>query len=147
MNASKTGVTCDDISSAMVRFLAEAERLSELPGGIPFAFNLVMDLARFSHGCMGEGDLDSSGYGERPSDEEIDRLIIDLATRRRQMEPSWNHFKALKQLRNQSRKVADYGVDGFCAKSIELLSGWEKPTVQAAKVVKNTPAYLMQTRY
>ncbi|KAL8947737.1 MAG: hypothetical protein Q9183_007753 [Haloplaca sp. 2 TL-2023] len=138
LNARKTGVTSDDISSVMMHFLAEAEELSQLLGGIPLAFDLVMDLARFSLGCVGDGDSHSAGFGDRPSDNEVDRLIIDLATKRKQMEPSWSHVEALETLREQNKRVADYGVDGFCAKSIELLDGWEKPVAQGSEVGNDT---------
>ncbi|KAL8965509.1 MAG: hypothetical protein Q9183_003815, partial [Haloplaca sp. 2 TL-2023] len=141
LNARKTGVTSDDISSAMMRFLAEAEGLSQLPGGIPLAFNLVMDLARFSLGCVGDGDSHSVGFGDRPSDNEVDRLIIDLATKRKQIEPSWNHVEALETLREQNERVADYREDGFCAKSIEVLDGWEKAVAQDSKVGNDTASH------
>ncbi|KAL8649530.1 MAG: hypothetical protein Q9226_005540 [Calogaya cf. arnoldii] len=127
MNARKTGVTCDDISAAIWDFLDEVEGVRQLPGGIPIAFDLVMDLGRYSYGCVGDGDSHSSGYGDRLSDSEVDRLISELALERRKVEPSWNHEKALQSLKEQNKKLKEYGIDGFCEGSIKLMDGWEKP--------------------
>ncbi|KAL8847574.1 MAG: hypothetical protein Q9221_007394 [Calogaya cf. arnoldii] len=127
MDARKTGVTCDDISAAMWDFLDEVEGVRQLTGGIPIAFDLVMDLGRYSYGCLGDGDSHSSDFGDRPSDSEVDRLIRELAPERRKMEPSWNHEKALESLKEQNKKLKEYGIDGFCENSIKLMYGWEKP--------------------
>lgn len=113
MRARKTGVTSDDISSAMMEFLAEVKGVWKLPGGIPIAFDLVMDLARYSYGWLGDSDSGSEGYGNRPSDRVIDRLISQLAVERRRVEPSWNHVKAHESLSKQNKHLAEYGIDGF----------------------------------
>ena len=64
LNARKTGITSDDMSSAMLKYLSEVEGVKRLPGGIPIAFDLVMDLARYSYGSLDDGDGKASGYGE-----------------------------------------------------------------------------------
>ena len=126
LNARKTGITSDDMSAAMLKYLSEVEGVKILPGGIPIAFDLAMDLARYSYGSLDDGDGNASGYGDRPSDAVVDRLIVDLAVERRQVEPGWDHTKALEKLREQSRYVAEYGIEGFCERSIGVLEGWEK---------------------
>ena len=126
LNARKTGVTSDDMSSAMLKYLFEVSGVRSLPGGIPIAFDLVMDLARYSYGSLDDGDNNASGYGDRPSDAVVDGLIADLAVERRRMEPGWDFGKALEKLRKQSKHVAEYGIEGFCERSIGLLEGWEK---------------------
>lgn len=126
--ARKTGVTSDDLSASIMDFLDEVEVVRDLPGGVPLAFDLVMTLAEHSYGGLDGG---GSGYGERPSDPEVDRLISELVVERRQMEPSWNHEGALESIEYQNKYLREYGINGFCSGSIKLLSGWEKaaPTV------------------
>lgn len=126
LNARKTGVTSDDMSSAMLKYLSEVSGVRALPGGIPIAFDLVMDLARYSYGSLDDGDGKASGYGDRPSDTVVDGLIIDLARDRREVEPGWDFGKALTSLREQRKHVAEYGIEGFGVESIGLLEGWEK---------------------
>ncbi|KAL8957482.1 MAG: hypothetical protein Q9193_005257 [Seirophora villosa] len=126
LNARKTGITSDDMSAAMLKYLSEVAGVKRLPGGIPIAFDLVMDLARYSYGSLDDGDGKASGYGDRPSDAVVDDLIAELAVERREVEPGWDFRKALEELREQSKHVAEYGIEGFCEESIALLEGWEK---------------------
>ena len=126
LNARKTGITSDDMSAAMLQYLSEVEGVKRLPGGIPIAFDLALDLARYSYGSLDDSDGNASGYGDRPSDAVVDRPIVDLAVERREVEPAWDHTKALTSLREQRKHVAEYGIEGFCVESIALLEGWEK---------------------
>lgn len=119
----------------MLKYLSEVEGVKRLPGGIPIAFDLAMDLARYSYGSLDDGDNHASGYGDRPSDAIVEGLIADLAVERRRVEPGWDFGKALTSLREQSEHVAEYGIEGFCVESIGLLAGWEK---SAAEVVDLT---------
>ncbi|KAL8672047.1 MAG: hypothetical protein Q9168_003474 [Polycauliona sp. 1 TL-2023] len=123
-DSRRTGVTSDDMSAAMMPFLAEIANVRHLPDGVPLAFDLVMDLARYSYGGLDGGGC---GYGERPSDDVVDRLIQDLAEERRELEPEWDFGKVLEKLRKQNKYLAEYGIEGFCESSIGLLSEWEKP--------------------
>ncbi|KAI4226906.1 MAG: hypothetical protein LQ349_006810 [Xanthoria aureola] len=124
LNARKTGITSDDMSAAMLKYLSEVEGVKRLPQGIPIAFDLAMDLARYSYGSLDDSDSNASGYGDRPSDAVVDSLIADLALERREVEPGWDFGKALTSLREQRKHVAEYGIEGFCVGSIGLLDGW-----------------------
>ncbi|KAL8693006.1 MAG: hypothetical protein Q9224_003840, partial [Gallowayella concinna] len=127
MDSRRTGVTYDDISSAMMEYLREVEDVWQLPGGVPLAFDLVMDLARYSHDGLGDGDSRSCGFGDRPSDPEVDSLLSALAKIRKEEEPSWNYMEVVESLKMQKKHLAAFGINGFCSNSIVLLSGWEKP--------------------
>ena len=118
----KTGVTSDDMSEAMMPFLDEIEGLRELPESTAVAFDLVMTLAGYSY-----GDLDSgAGYGERPSDPVVDNLLAELAEDRIEIEPFWNFSKVLDNLQKQAKNLSGYGIEGFCARTIDLLTAWQK---------------------
>ena len=75
-NARKTGVTSDDMNKAIMPFPDEVEELIRLPNSTEVAFDLVLDLAGYSYGEM---DCKGYGYSERPSDIEIDDLLVELA--------------------------------------------------------------------
>ncbi len=122
-NARKTGVTSDDVSQAMMPFLEEVEELRELPESTAIAFDLVMTLGEYSYGELGGG---ASGYGERPSDVEVDDLLVDLATERKQIDPSWNFVHVLETLRERAEDLSGFGIEDFCTQTIELLSAWQR---------------------
>ena len=122
LNSKKTGVTSDDISSAMVPFLREVNDVRKLPNSAEIAFDLVMTLARYSYG---ELDGHGSGYGDRPSDAIVDDLLSDLAPERRDVDPSWDFVTVLDKLRKQADVLNQSGNEGFCTGSIALLSKWK----------------------
>ena len=122
-NAKKTGVTSDDMSKAMMPFLDEVEELRTLPNSTAIAFDLVMTLGEYSYGELGCG---GSGYDERPSDIEIDELLVELATERKKIEPFWDFSTELDTLRERAKELDDFGIEGFCAETIDLLSAWKR---------------------
>lgn len=83
----------------MLPFLDEAEELLDIPGSVKIVFDLIMKLASYSYGDMESG----SGDGDRPSDSEVDALLLKLAPKRRGIEPRWNYQEILKEL----KEVAD----------------------------------------
>jgi len=98
--ARKSGVTSDDLSDAMMPFLAEVEELLEFPNSTVIAFDLVVALGGYSYGGLNSGGC---GYGERPSDVEVDDLLVELAPERRKVEPSWNFVGVLESLKKALR--------------------------------------------
>lgn len=122
-NARKTGISSDDMSEAMLPFLDEIEELRKLPDSTAIAFDLVMTLGEYSYGDMNSG---GSGYGERPSDQDVDELLVELATERKNIDPSWNFLHVLDTLQERAENLADYGIEDFCARTIDLLSSWQR---------------------
>ena len=120
-NARKTEVSSDDMSEAMMPFLKEVGELREFPDSTAVAFDLVMRLGRCSYG---EIDCDGCGCGDRPSDQDVDDLLVEFATERRKIEPSWEFFQVLGALQRQAKYLSDYGIKGLCAQTIMLLSAW-----------------------
>lgn len=84
----------------------------------------MLALGDYSYGDV---DSDGGGYGERPSDELVDGLLAELAVERREMEPSWAYAPVLKTLKGTAKFLGQYGIEGFCAATIGLLEGWDKP--------------------
>lgn len=122
-NARKTGVTSDDMSQAMMPFLDEIEDLRKLPGSTAIAFDLVITLGEYSYGEMSGG---ASGYDERPSDLEVDELLDELAMERKKIEPSWDFSRVLDTLEERAKELDSFGIERFCAETLELLSAWKR---------------------
>ena len=132
-NAKKTGVTSDDMSQAMMPFLDEIEELRKLPHSTAIAFDLVMTLGEYSYGELsGHG----CGFGERPSDQVVDDLLVELATERKKIEPSWNFLKELDTLQEQAKELSAFGIEGFCAETIDLLSAWKRDLPATEKPIQ-----------
>ena len=117
------GFTSDDRSKAVMPFLDEVEGLRELPESTAVAFDLVMTLAGYSYGDL---ESDRGGYGDRPSDLEIDDVLVELAEERIKIEPLWNFSSVLDTLQGDAKHLSNYGIEDFCSDTIALLSAWQK---------------------
>lgn len=125
LRSRKTGVTSDDLSQAMVPFLREAEELLGDRQRLENAFivlKLVRVLARYSYGDLGSG---GSGYGERPSDSLVDSLLMTLASHIKITDPRLNWEQLLGDLQREAQFLSEFGINGYCLRTIELLSAWE----------------------
>ena len=120
-NASKIGVTSDDVSQAMMPFLDEVEELRKLPDSTAIAFDLVVTLGEYSYGDLGPG---RGLYRDRPSDPEIDELLVELAIERKKIDPLWKFDRVLGRLEIMAVNLSDFGIEDFCAQTIHLLSDW-----------------------
>ena len=120
---SLMGFTSDDMSKAIMPFLDEVEELRDLPESTAVAFDLVMTLAGYSYGDL---ESDRGGYGDRPSDLEVDDLLLELAEERIKIEPFWNFSKVLDELQDQAKHFSEYGIEDFCSQTIDLLSAWQR---------------------
>lgn len=102
----------------MVPFLKRVKQLRQLSGSTALAFDLVVTLGEYSWsseaGCGEEAD-------ERPSDEMVDDLLVQLAPERRRIEPDWNFRDVLASLSGQAKNMAGFGISGYCRDSIETL--------------------------
>lgn len=128
-----TEITSDDMSKAMMPFLDEVEGLRELPESTAVAFDLVMTLAGAGY-SYGDLERDRGGYGDRPSDLEIDHLLVELAEERIKIEPFWNFPRVLDTLQDEAKHFSDYGIEDFCSDTIALLSLWQKKPPANGKV-------------
>ncbi|KAF6226775.1 hypothetical protein HO173_012279 [Letharia columbiana] len=107
----------------MMLFLDELEELQKLPDSTAVAFELVMILGEYSYGEM---DNKGCSYGDRPSDRDVDRLLLDLATERKKIKPSWNFPRVLDTLSQRAVYLHGCGIEDFCAQTIDFLSAWQR---------------------
>ena len=117
INAKKTGVTSDDVSEAMMPFFDDIERVRSFPNREGPAFELLMDLASSSYG---ELDMKGCGYGERPSDCEVDQCLVEVAKERRARELEWHFEPSLDYLKEMADLLGQYGIEDFCLKPLRF---------------------------
>ena len=121
-----TEITSDDMSSAMVPFIQQIAEFSKLspPETIHLAFDLVLDLGDESY-----GDMDvkhGCGFGDRPSDGPADRLLCNLATQKRNLDPTWRYRKVLIALSGTSDGLAEYGIETYFINAIRMMKLWSR---------------------
>jgi hypothetical protein len=118
---TRKGVTGDDYSAAVEPFIDDIDKLSELPGGLELAFDLVLYLGTKSQGELVDGCC-GCGNGDRPSDEPADELLCLLAKRMKANVEGWNPVKELERLRQQSKSLEEYGIDTYFPRSMIRLA-------------------------
>jgi hypothetical protein len=120
----KQGITCDQMSEAMVPYLNKIYQLSKLeqPRSLELAYNLVVVLSD----CSYAEDYNAGGDGHRPSDEPADALLRRLAIKRRRAGEQWDVGTDLKYLMQERDHLAasDLAIDLWFPRTIELFEGW-----------------------
>ena len=102
-----------------MQYLKDIERVWALPGGLNYAFDLVLKLGKCSFGDL---DSDGGGYGDRPSDEDADDLLYKMIQERRRIDSEYNPIETLQDLKDTAKNLSDYGVDTYFPRSIDLLT-------------------------
>lgn len=140
MSHRRTGITADDMSQAMVPFLGEIKNPRKLLGSIAMAFDFVVISSKKSWAS------DPGGFeDERPSDEVVDKLFVELAPERRKIERQWDLWDVLESLRKRAQNMAVYGVYKYCCKPIELLSTWKWSLPEDAVLAPPKKSYKTST--
>ena len=123
-NARKTGVTLEDVSQAMVPFLANIKRLRSMPDAdaLRLAYGCVRDLDNHSYVDLDPG---GSGYGDRYSDEPADEMLVSILKERKKKNDVWDRAKDLADLERRSKYLNDYGIETWFPKSIKFLQTWD----------------------
>ncbi|KAM7183833.1 hypothetical protein V8F20_012474 [Naviculisporaceae sp. PSN 640] len=127
-------VTWDDFSQAMVPFIKEIKNLIDGNKGdqltrLRTGYELLFELKSFSQ--PDEPDTCVS-YGDRPSDEEADDLLSDVARRRKEAGDAWDWKKDLEDLEREAKYNGGYGVEPWYPMSIETLSLFVAGACEAA---------------
>ncbi|KAF2193399.1 hypothetical protein K469DRAFT_745028 [Zopfia rhizophila CBS 207.26] len=93
-NSRKTGITSDDLCSALAPFLDEINKIRKMNGedNLKFAYELVLELADHSTYEW------ETGYGFRPTDAPADELRERIAVSRRKRGEEWNYMEELREM-------------------------------------------------
>ena len=122
----ETGVTSDDVSKAMVPFLTDIKKLSELsdPKALELAYLRILYLGKHSYA---ELDSKACGYGDRKSDEPADELLLSILTKRKERKDEWDYVPDLHDLEKRAKLLRAYGINTWLTESIKLLREWAGP--------------------
>ena len=115
-------LSSDDYSKRMVQFIPHIRRLSTLsPVGVRLAFDLVIYLGQHSYGALENG---GRGAPNRPSDPLADELLVDLATKIKEKDPSFSPLNEVNELRKRFKRLKKQAIRTFFPKSVDLMWPW-----------------------
>ncbi|CAJ2512625.1 Uu.00g007440.m01.CDS01 [Anthostomella pinea] len=126
-----SGVTNDDISSAMVPFIADIDKLSYLTDtkSTDLAIDCMLFLGKHSFGQLEKED----GNGSRKSDVPADELMYRLVRARREAEPDWDFSAVLSELKKTNELLDQcVGIEGYFVRSIAKMEKWSKASSGSA---------------
>ncbi|KAI3400163.1 hypothetical protein diail_4395, partial [Diaporthe ilicicola] len=118
-SGKQTGVHSSDISSAQCSHFSAIERLARIPNdnSLRLAYEVALYLKDNSYGDMDE----DRGFGNRPSDEQGDKLLARLIRERRAAGETWDYKGDLDGIDREAQHMAGYGVESWYPESRGLL--------------------------
>jgi hypothetical protein len=115
-------LTSDDYSTKMVEFIPHIRRLSTLSDlGVKLAFDLVIYLGQHSYGSLDNG---GRGRPNRPSDPLADDLLVELATKIKEVDPTFSPVNEVSELRKRYKRLKKQAIRTFFPKSVDLMWPW-----------------------
>lgn len=118
-NFEEAEVTSDDFSSNMSCFIPEIDALSRLPDVLGPSYDLALKLGSYSYGEMDVRH--GCGFGDRPSDEPCDSLLVRLIHKRVAQGQVWDWQGDLQSLDRESEHLSDYGIEPWLPRTRALL--------------------------
>jgi hypothetical protein len=119
----------EKLSEAMVKYILELERLSQMSGGLKQAFHLVLFLGRHSY------DSKDPYLRERPSDAASDKLLLDIAKKIRKNDPYFLPKEVMKDLSEQMSKLTKLmPTVHYFECSFAMISSWTQGPEYVQKV-------------
>ncbi|KAK4159618.1 hypothetical protein QBC43DRAFT_221738 [Cladorrhinum sp. PSN259] len=118
-NHKKSGVSGDDLSSAMAEFLPAIRDIAEIadPDALEAAYDVLWYAKNNSYDEEGIG----SGYGDRPSDQAFDEFLVELIAKRTEIGQVWDWQRDLSRLNGQAQNLEEYGIETWYPKSRKAL--------------------------
>lgn len=117
----QSGVTSDDLSQAMVRFLPEIERLANdvsYDNCYALAYRVMLVLKVSSYASLEGG---ARGYGCRPSDKPADDLLEYIINARVVTGDRWSMRDDLNELEREAITLMAYNIEPWFPKTRETL--------------------------
>lgn len=120
-NYKKSGLSSDDMSAAMHKYIDRIYALSKIdhPDSLKLAYELIPRLIELSY-----NDNPCSQWAERPSDTSADQLLYVLATKRRENGEKWDYKETLEDLKESRDFLVSFGFEEAFGKCIELFESW-----------------------
>jgi hypothetical protein len=142
-------------ASAMAKFLPDIARLSDLPGGAKYAFDLILKLGGNlnSHGGMdasGEGDEVSADLtARRDFYARLDTSMVDVVKRRFDENEEWAVQREIKRIEKTAAYLRNFGIEPYFPETLETMkkevdfqnAAPPPPVKGGAPVVRTPPGY------
>lgn len=109
-------------ASAMLKFLPDIDRLSLLPTGPRYAFDLVLKLGGNlnSHGGLDSNDT-ADIAARREFYNRLDKAMVEVVSRRFNEGEDWNVSREIKRIEKTSAYLRTFGVEPYFPDTLDLM--------------------------
>ncbi|CAO2652953.1 Nn.00g023640.m01.CDS01 [Neocucurbitaria sp. VM-36] len=115
-------ISSSHFASAMLKFLPDIQRLTLLPSGPRYAFDLILKLGGNlnSHGGIDSADT-SDIAARRDFYSRLDEAMVDVVQRRFGEGEDWNVQREIKRIEKTASYLKTYGVEPYFPQTLELM--------------------------
>ena len=117
-------VSASHFGGVMLKFLPDIERLSALPTGPAFAFDMILVLSgnMNAHGNGGESGDPADLSARRDFNIKVDSAMVEVLRRRfADKGDDWSILKEVKKIEKTAAALKQYGVAPYFPKSLDLM--------------------------
>ncbi|CBX90964.1 hypothetical protein LEMA_P059980.1 [Plenodomus lingam JN3] len=115
-------ISSSHFASAMLKFLPDIQRLTHLPSGPRYAFDLILKLGG---NLNSHGGIDSADAGDiaarRDFYSRLDEHMVDVVQRRFGEGEDWNVSREIKRIEKTASYLRTYGVEPYFPSTLELM--------------------------
>ncbi|KAF1843568.1 PigN-domain-containing protein [Cucurbitaria berberidis CBS 394.84] len=115
-------ISSSHFASAMLKFLPDIQRLTLLPSGPRYAFDLILKLGGNlnSHGGIDSADA-SDIAARRDFYTRLDEAMVDVVQRRFGESEDWNVQREIKRIEKTASYLKTYGVEPYFPQTLEMM--------------------------
>ncbi|KAF1941219.1 hypothetical protein EJ02DRAFT_348323 [Clathrospora elynae] len=115
-------ISSSHFASAMLKFLPDIQRLTLLPSGPRYAFDLILKLGGNlnSHGGIDSADA-SDIAARRDFYNRLDETMVDVVQRRFGEGESWDVKREIKRIEKTASYLKTYGVEPYFPSTLEMM--------------------------
>lgn len=115
-------ISSSHFASAMLKFLPDIQRLTQLPSGPRYAFDLILKLGGNLNSHGGIDSADSSDIAARRDFySRLDEAMVDVVQRRFGEGEEWNVAREIKRIEKTANYLRTYGVEPYFPSTLELM--------------------------
>ena len=115
-------ISSSHFASAMLKFLPDIQRLTLLPSGPRYAFDLILKLGGNLNSHGGIDSADSSDIAARRDFySRLDEAMVDVVQRRFGEGEDWNVQREIKRIEKTASYLKTYGVEPYFPQTLELM--------------------------
>ncbi|KAF2455107.1 hypothetical protein BDY21DRAFT_397207 [Lineolata rhizophorae] len=115
-------ISAAHFAAAMAKFLPDIARLSSLPGGPRYAFDLVLKLGGNlnSHGGLDGGDA-ADLAARRDFYAQLDDAMVDVVGRRFDEQEDWPVAREIKRIEKTAAYLRNFGVEPYFPRTLDVM--------------------------